>query len=183
MKGVVFEAFIEMVEQAHGLAVADRVILRGGSTTGGAYASVGTYPAAELGGMVNELARFSERPVGEVLRAFGHALLRHFAEHHEAHFRAAPDLFTFLESVERHIHVDVRKLYEATVLPEFQCERPRANCLRMVYRSPNRLADLAHGLIEGAALHYGQAITISRGDFDDERGHATEFLIELASAS
>ena len=48
MKGMIFTEFLDMVEERFGLAVADRIIEAGGSSTGGAYTAVGTYDHREM---------------------------------------------------------------------------------------------------------------------------------------
>ena len=50
------------------------------------------------------------------------------------------------------------------VRPCDECTRLGAGRLEMIYRSRRRLADLAHGLIEGCAAHFGEALVVHRED-------------------
>ncbi len=47
MKGVVFRAFVDLVEERYGEEVVDRLLSHPGLSTGGAYTAVGTYDHTE----------------------------------------------------------------------------------------------------------------------------------------
>ena len=72
--------------------------------------------------------------------------------------------FEFLGKVESYIHVEVRKLYDDAELPSFEYGTPAPDRLTITYRSRRPLADLALGLIEGCADHYGESMSIDRKD-------------------
>ena len=61
-------------------------------------------------------------------------------------FSGVKTSFEFLESVDGHIHVEVRKLYNDAELPEFTTTRENDNKLIMTYRSKRPFADLAAGM-------------------------------------
>ena len=66
----------------------------------------------------------------------------------------------FLRSVDRVIHVEVRKLVPGVELPTFRYEEPAPDRLVMIYESPRRLCDLAKGLVAGAAKHFGERVSL-----------------------
>ena len=90
--------------------------------SGGAYTAVGTYDHTEMP-LVAALSRQSNTPPNELLERFGQHLIGCFRVSFPDFFKAAPTLFNFLESIDLHIHVEVRKLYPDAELPEFPAER------------------------------------------------------------
>ena len=89
---------------------------------------------------------------------------------------ASTDVAGPLERVENVIHVEVKKLYPDAELPSFECTREGPDRVVMVYRSPRRLSDLAAGLIEGCAEHYGEALDVTRDDLSGD-GQIVRFTI------
>lgn len=80
-----------------------------------------------------------------------------------------PPLFTphtatrpFLLTLNSVIHPEVRKLYPGADTPEFDFDTSSPEVLVMTYRSKRRLCALAEGLLEGAAAHYREKITIDQ---------------------
>lgn len=177
MKGVVFTEFMEMVEAKFSPEVLDAVIDDSGVPNGGAYTAVGTYDHREMVSLVGALSAHSGIAVPELLRSFGHHLAAAFAKAHPAFFRT-DGLFTFLESVEHHVHVEVRKLYPDAELPSFATRRVPPSTLELTYRSSRSMGDLAFGLIEAAALHFEEPVDIGREDRSGGKG--TEIVFTIA---
>jgi hypothetical protein len=166
MKGMVFTEFLDMVERAWSPDLADQLIDSALSPTGGAYTAVGTYDHRELVRMVQALAVQTSIPVPELLRRFGHHLAKTFASRFPGFFNAQPTLFDFLASIDAVIHVEVLKLYPDAELPSFKVEHRSDEAMTLSYRSTRHMSPLALGLIEGAALRYGQPVQI------DQSAHA-----------
>ena len=91
----------------------------------------------------------------QLLEVFGQHLIGRFRVSFPDFFKAAPTLFDFLESIDRRIHVEVRKLYPDAELPEFRAERLDNETMHLDYRSCRPFEALAAGLIRGAAQTYG----------------------------
>jgi hypothetical protein len=162
MLGLVFTELLEMVEAKHSLAMVDALIAEVSPASGGAYTSVGTYPAEELGALVGAYAKHTGQSPVEVLQSFGEHLVGPFARRYPALFTRSRGTIDFLESVDAYIHLEVRKLYPAAELPTFQITREGDASLTMHYRSRRALGDLAVGIMRGVARHYGETITIER---------------------
>jgi hypothetical protein len=159
---MVFVEFLEMVEADHSLGMVDAVIAAADLPHGGAYTSVGTYPAAEMGALVGALAKLTREPAPALLRRFGRHTMRRFAVLFPPFFRGVPDTFRFLEGIEATIHQEVLRLYPDAEVPSVRTWRGGPGVLHLVYRSPRCMGDFAQGLIEGAAEHFGEAIEIAR---------------------
>lgn len=79
MKGVVFTAFLEMVESQYTANMVDDIIDDCHLPSGGAYTAVGTYPHEEMVDLVVALSKRSGIPIPDLLRAYGQHLFAHFS--------------------------------------------------------------------------------------------------------
>lgn len=175
-----------MVEETYSPEVADRIITEANLESEGAYTTVGTYPHSEMIALVSQLAKVAGTDTSELLRAFGRRLFGRFSELYPMFFSDIGDTFAFLETIDSHVHVEVRKLYPDAELPRFTCTRPAAGQLVMNYASRRPFSDLAHGLIEGARTHWKEDIHIGRDDSksqeDDVVLFQTRFTLTLNQA-
>jgi len=178
MKGVVFTEFVELVEVAFSPDIADQIIDECDLESGGAYTSLGTYNHEELLSMVVQLSRVTDQSVAELVRTFGRHLADRFREQFPQFFDK-PDLFSFLESIEGFIHVEVRKLYPDAELPSFETERPAENQLVMKYSSTRPFADLANGLIQRSIELFEAPAELTYQDTSNGTGTQAEFTITL----
>ena len=177
MKGIVFTEFLSMVDTAFSPEVTEEIILACDLETGGAYTSVGTYDYKELIAMVVELSKKTEVPVPQLVKAFGEHLFVALVKNFPEHIDTDQDMFSFLESIEDYIHVEVRKLYPEAQLPTIACEQPHAETLLLDYKSLCPFADLAEGLITACADHFNTAVAISREKVC-ETGTSASFMIK-----
>jgi hypothetical protein len=177
MKGMVFTEFLEMVEAAHSYDVVDRIIEEARLPSGGAYTAVGTYDHAEMWSLVSQLSRATGTAVPDLMQTFGRHLAQRFASTHPAFFKA-PGLFDFLASVDSLIHAEVRKLYPDAELPHFEVLERTPQRMQLVYRSPRHFGDLAEGLMQGVASHYGEPVRITREPVSEAPGSHIRFTLE-----
>lgn len=166
MLGLVFTEFAEMVESAFGPDCLDDVYEAADIRHDGAYTAVGNYDHAELVAMVVALSQQTGVPVPELVRTFGRHLMDVFVAGYAHFFEPHAGLFDFLHSVDGIVHREVVKLYEHARPPQLVAETVDADTLRLVYASDRGMGDLAVGLIEGAAAHYGEQIEITRQTTD-----------------
>ncbi len=177
MKGVVFTELLEMVEERYSLETVDQMISKAALGHGGIYTSVGTYPVEEMFALVAALAEVSKVPPPLLLRAFGEHLFGRFVKGYPALFEGVGGPLELLERVDAYIHVEVRKLYPEAELPRFEAVAKSERVLELTYRSPRRLGDFAHGLIEGCGRHFGVPLDIASEDLSDGRGEVVRFTI------
>lgn len=183
MKGVVFTEFLDFVGQQFGEDAVDDIIGDCELASGGAYTSVGTYDHREMHALVSALAVRTAQTVPQLLVTFGRHLCGRFASSHPDFFARTPGLFDFLESVHRHIHVEVRKLYPDAELPTFETYDRTPERLFMNYRSCRPLSALAEGLILGAADHYGNTVKLHQEPGTDANGSFVRFQVQLMTQS
>ena len=134
MKGVVFTEFLEMVEETCSADLVDDIIEDSGVESGGAYTAVATYDHAELVALVLALSKRTKTPVPDLVRTFGRHLLGRFAVLFPDFFHVG-SAFEFLQSIETHIHVEVKKLYPDAELPHFECRQIGSKQLETIYTS------------------------------------------------
>lgn len=162
MKGIVFVGFFELVEKEFGYEMEDRLIEECDLKSEGIYTAVGTYEHNEMVKLVTKLSEHSGLSVPVLLKTyaqyFGKAHLRKYS----AFYDNAEDTFAFLESIDGHIHVEVKKLYPDAELPRFTSSRPSENTLELIYSSVRKMSAFAEGLIQDTALYYGEEIDIAQ---------------------
>lgn len=163
MKGVVFTEFLEFVESVAGPDVVDEMLETADVPSGGAYTSVGKYDYNEMAALVDALSGVLDAPAPDLIRAFGRHLFGRFTLKFPMFFDGEGDAFSFLETVEGHIHAEVLKLYPDAELPRLSTRRDGADGLIVRYASCRPFGELCVGLIEGCAAHFDEEIKIAHG--------------------
>ena len=158
MKGIVMTLFADMVIEQSGMKSWEKILDQSGSE--GIFTSGMNYEDEELGKLVQHFSETTSHCPHSVVRKFGSYLGESFQSLYPGYFDGHASLFSFLESVEVVIHVEVKKLYPDASLPKFVYERAGMRTLRMDYLSNRNLCDLAHGLIEDSARHFQTDCTI-----------------------
>lgn len=176
MKGIVFTEFLEMVEQTYSYEMVDNLLTQNELPSGGIYTSIGTYAHQEMVTLVTDLSKKTQTPVPDLLNAFGQYLFGTFEKGYPSFFESAPNAFDFLESIEQHIHVEVKKLYPDAQLPRFTTRRINDVTMEMIYHSDRSMADFALGLIQKTLEHYNEKATVLKENIL-ENGSEVRFLI------
>lgn len=167
MKGVVFTEFLDFVEDQTSYDVVDEMLERADTPSGGVYSATGKYEYEELASLVTNLSQITKLPVPELLRSFGKYLMGRFYDFYPQFFVTESDSLSLLEKVENHVHVEVRKLYPDAELPTLDVTRQGPDDVKVQYISCRPLGDLAVGLIEGCAEHFGEKVDLSIVKEDD----------------
>jgi hypothetical protein len=154
MKGVVFIAFNQMVEDHVGIDTWERLLNEVMPKSDGIYTSVEEYPDSELFNMVGALSKITDVPAPSLIEQFGAYMFDVLNSKHPIFTEQQADFFSFIKSIDGVIHKEVRKLYDTPSLPSLDCEQIDEHNLNIKYTSPRKLCFLAEGLIRGAAKHY-----------------------------
>ena len=179
MRGFIFTELIEMVERSHGVDFVDQWLSSCESSCGAAYTAVDSYSAEEMQGVVTRLGEMLETPVSDLYRAYGEHLFEYLARSHEALLADMSHPFDLFKRLDDHVHVEVSKLYVDAEVPRFAWKAPSEDQLVLEYRSSRGLADLAEGLIVGAAKHFGTKVEIKREDLSDGKGQIVDFHLAV----
>lgn len=181
MRGLVFTEFLDFVEATAGAEMVETMIDASDLASGGAYTSVGIYDHDEILKMLKFLHSATGNEVQVMVHAFGANLFGRLVEAHPGIVEDDVGFLDFLAGIETHIHSEVRKLYPDAELPVFDVERRPPTGLVLTYQSTRPFADLAHGMLEGAAKHFGKSITLARQDIATKGGYSARFEIGLAA--
>lgn len=160
MKGIVFTEFLEMVEDKFSPDIVDKIIDASELSTDGAYTAVGTYHHSELIQLVVHLSEESDVDIPLLVRTFGVYLFGRFVEMYPIFFEENNSCFDFLQLIENHVHVEVKKLYPDAELPTFETKRINDTTLEMIYQSKRPFAPLAEGLMRGCIDYYNETIDV-----------------------
>lgn len=182
MKGVVFTEFIDHAEAAFGEDVVDDVIEEADLPSGGAYTSVGTYDFKEMVALVTGLSKATSVSASDLIHGFGVHLGGSFRDKFQMFFEQQDDLFDFLDSVEKHIHIEVQKLYPDAELPSLKMVDRTDETATLRYRSMRCLEQLACGLIEASAGYFNVGVEISLSQGKDPTGDYTDITIRKLAA-
>lgn len=147
MKGMLFTAFLELIEAEFGADMVDSVLDEVKPASGGVYTTVGTYDHKELVAMIGALSKQAKVPLTNLTKTFG---MYHFAEFTAAYpylFDGLGSSFELLEKIDWFIHAEVRKLYPGATPPKIECNRLSPTSMELIYQSPRCLGDVAEGLI------------------------------------
>jgi len=177
MKGIVFAEFIEHASSAFGEDEIEDLIDECDLPSGGAYTAVGTYDFQEMVTLVTALSKQTGVSVDDLIHGFGVYLGGSFRDRFRDFFDQQASLFDFLDSVENHIHVEVRKLYADAELPSLKMVSRGENEAVLRYRSKRCLAQLASGLIQSAANHFDDQVEVVMDHAKDECGTFTDIKV------
>ena len=180
MKGIIFTEFLEMVEDKFSPEMADKIIEASANlSSDGAYTTVGTYHHSELIELVSNLSTEVDVDIPLLVEIFGIYLFGRFVVLYPSFFEENQTTFGFLELIENHVHVEVKKLYPDAELPTFETTLINENHLEMIYKSKRPFAPVAHGLMQGCIAHYNENIAIEiEGLGDKDNKHAKFTLIK-----
>ena len=176
MKGIVFTEFFEMVENAYGYEIVDKLISENELPSGGVYTSVGTYDHGEMVKLLTGLSNHSGQDIPSLLKSFALYFFDVLKNGYPHFLEAAGNAFDFLESIETYIHVEVRKLYPDAELPTFETQTVDNNTLEMIYSSERKMADFAEGLLIRSLEYYGEDAELSRTNLVED-GTRVKFTI------
>ena len=156
VKGVVFNLFEEVVVQKGGDDLWDCLLDKAGLQ--GVYTSLGSYPDADLFGLVAAASEELGVPADEVVRWFGRTALPLLAQSYPQFFAPHTSTRSLVLALNDIIHPEVRKFYPGVDVPMFDFDASSDQVLVMGYASPRKLCAFAEGLIEGTAAHYGERV-------------------------
>ena len=128
----------------------------------GIYTSSIKYEDSELFSIINYFCIALNVPDSYLLRAFGEYLFKKLIHIAPPEARTASSLRVFLKMVDKLIHVEVKKLYADSNLPDFEYQENKDNYLTMIYKSERKLCYLSEGLIIGASKYFDEPVEVSQ---------------------
>ena len=178
MKGLIFNEFLEMVEEKFSYEMVDKIISSSNLPNDGAYTSVGTYPHAEMVALVTNLSKQTNILVPELLEIFGKHIFNIFTKSYSTFVNSYTNSFELLSHVEDTIHEEVLKLYPEAQLPSIVTEVRTDNEMSLIYKSSRAMSDLAKGLIYGCLNHFKEDGEITELPIKEDKTEV-EFILTM----
>lgn len=166
-----------MVEQKFGYEVVDQILNSSNLASNGIYTAIGTYPHSEVVELLMNLSDTVQLDPTLLLEEFGKYLFDTFLQSYPQFFTSVDNAFAFLHSIDRHIHVEVLKLYPDATLPKFDSREIEDGAMIMTYKSERKMAALALGLIKRSVVHYNENCDITSTNIEED-GSVVEFKIK-----
>lgn len=161
MKGIVFTEFLDLVEQKFGLETVEQIIDASELESNGVYTAVGTYKFAEMLSLLTNLSNLTKISINDLLKVYGLHFFDVLASNYKDIFDMYSSPLELLASIEKHIHIHVKKLYPDAELPYFDVIEHTPKKLIMVYHSSRSMFAFALGLMEKTFEYYHEKATIN----------------------
>ncbi len=154
MKGFIFTNFLDFVEQSHDLEMVDEMITETDLPTQGVYTPYNSYDFAELVTLLTWLSQKTDVKLELLLEQLGVFVFPYLMCKHAYITQKFSDPLEFFSSIQNHIHIEVKKLYEDADLPTFKVENRTDKTLSLIYISSRGLTYFAIGLIKESFNHF-----------------------------
>ncbi|MFG0604969.1 heme NO-binding domain-containing protein [Vibrio mimicus] len=180
MQGIIYTVLSDMVIEKFGVLFWDEMLQELNPSSHGVYTTGQQYNDDELLSMVAYLSEKAQIPVPDLVRAYGEYLFTHLFNSLPENYPHKSDLKTFLLSVDKVIHKEVKRLYPGAYLPQFE-NKVTENTLTMNYYSKRKLCAAAEGLILGAAKRFNQPVKVSQPTCMHCGAEHCEIVVEFLS--
>lgn len=161
MRGVIFTELIEFVEEALGFEVADKMIEKAHLGNEGVFSQGGNYPFNDMQKILMALSEITGKKPNELLYLFGKHLFSILVRIYGHNIKNIGNSLDFIDSVDKLVHAEVKKLYPDAELPTFTTIEKNSNLLIMIYKSEKRLESFAHGLIVACGKYFDDELNVS----------------------
>lgn len=158
MKGVVFNILEDFIVEHWGEAMFEEVVAVCPVHATNGFLGPHTYPDADLYAIVGATCRRLGVAPEVAIRSFGRYMFPKLAARYPVFLQGHDDPRVFLKTVDRVIHVEVRKLMRETALPVIRCTDREDGAMTIEYASSRNLCVLFAGLLDGVADHFGTPI-------------------------
>lgn len=160
MKGIVFNLLEHAVAEEFGEDSWDEVLEATGLD--GAYTAVGSYPDEEFLRLVAQASDALRMPPDDLVRWFGRKSIPVLYARYPEFFDRHTSTRSFVLTLNDVIHPEVRKLFPGAEVPVFDFDTSHPDGVTLGYVSSRQLCSFAEGLIEGAAVHFGEQVSIEQ---------------------
>lgn len=176
MKGIVFTEFLQLVEDKYGLETVDEIIQKSDLSTNGAYTSVGRYEFSEMISLLSNLSELTNLSKDDLLLAYSEHFFDVLVENYPDVIGKYTAPLELLSSIEKHIHVEVLKIYPDAELPKFKIIEKSETSLTMIYSSSKAMYSFGLGLMHKTFEHFNASATIVMRKLKDD-GTEVEYVI------
>ncbi|MCW8329917.1 heme NO-binding domain-containing protein [Photobacterium sp. SDRW27] len=176
MKGIIFTEFLDIVEDSFGLEVCQEMLEL--ANDDGVYTAVGSYDHNDLVKLIISLGKVTGISTETLQEIYGEAVFPRLYRTLPKLDKFQQDTFSFIKSVEEHIHTEVKKLYPDATPPHFDFLSETKSHMLMDYKSARCMSHVCKGLIKGCAKHFHQNVQITMEPINKKQSHV-RFSIDL----
>ncbi|MCL1140666.1 heme NO-binding domain-containing protein [Shewanella pneumatophori] len=167
MKGIIFAEFLELVEDTFGLETCQKMLDE--NQNDGVYTAVGTYDHKDLVKLIVTLSKLTGISAEDLQQVYGKSIFKTLYNSMPGLEGKADSTFSFINSVEEYIHIEVKKLYANANPPAFKFVSETETQLIMDYLSARCMSHVCLGLIQGCAEHFNETIEINMEPMADDQ--------------
>jgi predicted hydrocarbon binding protein len=178
MKGVVFVALAEMIQNKYGHQFWNNVVSKSELESEGVYTAAATYKDEEANKLLASIASKLDKKSNDVLKIFGIYLAGYFNKKYPQFF-SSDGFFDFLASVDNIVHVEIKKLSPDSTPPKIQTIKLSEKEMTLLYFSKRKLCPLAIGLIKGSSHIYGINVDVEHTKCMHDGHEFCEFFITI----
>jgi Haem-NO-binding len=160
VNGMMFNLLEECIQRRFDDDTWDALLEAAGAE--GAYTPLGAYPDGQIYALIEAAANAFGKPPAEIMRWFGRESAIILYNRYAEFFRRHHDTLSFLVTLNKVIHPEVRAIFPGSVTPGLSFQRQGPTDALVEYRSARKLCCFAEGLIEGIAPYFGERVTIGR---------------------
>lgn len=178
MKGVVFVALAEMMQNNYGHRTWNDILEKSQLESQGIYTVAETYKDEEAIKLLQVISVKLNKSSDDVLKLFGFFLFFYFSKHYP-HFFHAKKFSDFLLSVDEIIHTEIKKISPSSNPPQIKATIINDHNINVSYSSNRKLCSLAIGLIKGAAKMYGHSVVVEHLQCMHDGHQKCELLLKI----
>lgn len=160
MQGSIYTSFSDMVIEQLGMKTWNALLEKVAPESEGVYTSGMQYDDSEIMALVGALSEITNTEAKVLVKSFGEFLFERLFASCPTDLTHVTNLKDFLLSIDGVIHKEVKRVYPKAYLPSFEYSDNPDGDLIMYYHSKRKLCHLSEGLIESAAKHFDEKITI-----------------------
>tara|TARA_B100000809_G_scaffold67935_1_gene65088 strand:- start:6283 stop:6822 length:540 start_codon:yes stop_codon:yes gene_type:complete len=160
MRGIVFREFLELVEEKFGLEMADNIITSSELNSNGVCTSLGTYSFSEMLQLLTHLSTNTGLSIGNLLLVYADHFFGVIKKSYPNILSIYKDPIEMISSIEKLIHIKVRKIDPESELPIFEVIEKTDNSLTMKYNSSRSMHFFGLGLMNKTFEHFNATATI-----------------------
>ena len=148
----------------------------------GSYTSIGTYSISEMLQLLHNLELQTGISKDNLLLIYGEYFFNVIKTNYTDLLSSFKDPIEMLASIENHIHVEVKKIYNDAELPTFIVEQKTENSLIMIYKSSRSMHHFGLGLMNKTFEHFNSKATIILDKIKND-GSEVKFIIKKLNES
>ncbi|NJB84344.1 hypothetical protein GGR26_000089 [Lewinella marina] len=161
----------------------EHLVASSGLSTREPFVAPGTYPDEDFLKIVTHAAPELGCSHPEFMRQLGHFAFFKLAERYPVFVTPYDHPKEFLKTIEKVVHVEVKKLYTDTYLPTFVYAEPSEEELIITYYSKRKLYHMMEGLIAGVADYFNYTIEQSHNIYTKDGVEFCDFHLNFAAGN